>query len=96
MGKGKEKMRINKLKIFATIVIALMITSVLMIENNPVRAQTVSQPQPGPLPTSATPDTTLSVVGAFLSVTPSPLGIGQQLLSQHVDNTPNSTQSTIQ
>ncbi len=80
IGKGKENMRINKLKIFATIVIALMMTSVMMIENNLVRAQTVSQPQPGPLPTGATPDTTLSVVGAFLSVTPSPLGIGQQLL----------------
>ncbi len=65
-----------------TIILALLMASTILTATKPVEAQTGSYPQPvaGPLTSGVTPDTTLSVTGAYLSVTPSRIGVGQQLL----------------
>ena len=66
----------------AVIVLILMTTSIALIGNvAPTRAQpSASQPVAGPLPSGVTPSATVKVTGAYLSVTPSPVGLDQQLL----------------
>jgi|GEM_PF-380978 len=68
-------------KIAAVIILMLMATSVtLMTSVIQVEAQAMAQPTGGPLPAGVTPSATVDVTGAYLSVTPSPVGIDQQLL----------------
>ena len=71
----------NSRKMAAIIILTIMATSVTMMTNvTQVEAQTMAQPVGGPLPAGVTPSTTVTVTGAYLSVTPSPIGINQQLL----------------
>ena len=71
----------KKAKLTVTLALAVLMFSVAVMNNAPVRAQVVAAQQPtvGQLPTGVTPDITLNV-NTFLSITPNPIGMGQTLL----------------
>jgi hypothetical protein len=75
-------MKINKTKLTATITIVLMMISAFIVMINPPGYAQPSEDQPvaGPLPSGVTPSQTVTVIGAFLSATPSLLGEGQPIL----------------
>jgi hypothetical protein len=72
----------GKKPITITLIVLMTLSSILFVGNTEVQAQVGSYPQPvaGPLPSGVTPNSTLSVVGAYLSVTPGTIGVGQELL----------------
>jgi hypothetical protein len=71
-----------KKPITLALIVLMTLSSLAFFENTDVQAQVGSYPQPvaGPLASGITPNSTLSVVGAYLSVTPGTLGVGQDLL----------------
>ncbi len=73
---------INKTKLTATIVMALLMTSAFMLMTNiPVQAQELEVQNAGsqPLPAGVTPDVTLETI-PYLSFRPNPIGVNQPLL----------------
>ena len=61
--------------------ILLMTSAIMLLINLPVQGQpSAEQPVAGPLPTGVTPSETVTLVGAYLSVTPSVVGEGQPML----------------
>ncbi|MGE5637604.1 MAG: PQQ-binding-like beta-propeller repeat protein, partial [Chloroflexota bacterium] len=69
-------------KMTSVIILILMVTSFTMMTNvASVNAQpSAVQPSAGQIPNGVTPNATVKVTGAYLSVTPSPVGLNQQLL----------------
>ena len=71
---------INKQKISAIVILVLMMTSVALVFDMPVKAQlSATQPTVGALPSGVTPSITVSTI-SYLSVSPDPIGVNQQLL----------------
>jgi hypothetical protein len=71
---------IKKAKATAIIVTVLMMTSIMIMANAPANAQLAEQqPIAGPLPSGVTPSITIGTI-PYLSFTPNPIGIGQQML----------------
>ena len=71
---------INKAKATAIIVTILMMTSILVMANAPANAQLAAQqPVAGPLPSGVTPSITIASI-PYLSFTPNPIGVGQEML----------------
>jgi hypothetical protein len=72
----------SELKIPAVIAIVLIMTSLTLLSNlsnTSAEAQTASQPSAGPLPSGANPTITITT-DPYLSVSPNPIGIGQNVL----------------
>jgi outer membrane protein assembly factor BamB len=72
----------NKAKVKTTVIaIVLLMSSVTLMTNVSVKAQvSATQPTAGPLPAGVTPKLTVTTIGAYLSVTPSLVGVGQPFL----------------
>jgi hypothetical protein len=69
-----------KNKISAIAILVLMIASAMLIADSPAKAQlSATQPTPGALPTGVTPSITIETL-PFLSFSPNPIGVNQQLL----------------
>jgi hypothetical protein len=73
-------MHLTKNAAISTIIsIVFLMSSLAVMTNVTVKAQTLSQPVAGPLPAGATPSITITPT-AYLAVNPNPIGVGQQLL----------------
>ncbi len=72
---------INRAKAAAVITMVLLMASIMLMAKVSVKAQVSAvQPTGGALPAGVTPKLTVTVIGAYLSVTSSPIGVGQPLL----------------
>ena len=74
--KEKRKLRINKLKSVITLIQRHLALEGYFME---VKAQTISQPVVGALPSGVTPSVTVRPE-AYLAVNPNPVGVNQELL----------------
>jgi hypothetical protein len=78
--KEKRKMKTSKTKISSIALLVLMLASTMLLANTQVKAQlAATQPTPGPLPSGVTPSITVETL-SFLSFSPNPIGVNQELL----------------
>ena len=85
-----QNLRTIKMKSFALIITALMITSITLMIIPPANAATYTNMQDGhgiPLPAGITPDVTVAT-NLGLAVSPNPIGLGQEVLVNMWDNPP--------